>query len=145
MLLMRHAKSRWDEGVSDHDRSLEPRGQQDAWRMGSWLKDEDLAPERIIASSARRAQDTAGLVAQACGFQGRIETEERLYRAGVEDLERIIASLDDRRTLLVGHNPTFEEVVCRRAPDAVPDGKRMPTATVVVLEEPVRWVRPRDL
>ena len=44
LLLLRHAKSRWDEtGAADHDRGLAPRGERAAARIGRLLGTEELA------------------------------------------------------------------------------------------------------
>jgi phosphohistidine phosphatase len=51
LIIMRHAKSDWASGnESDFDRPLAKRGSKDANRMGSWLAEQDLSPDIIIAS-----------------------------------------------------------------------------------------------
>jgi len=37
LLLLRHAKSAWPDGVDDHDRPLAERGRRDAPRMGAHM------------------------------------------------------------------------------------------------------------
>ena len=59
LLILRHAKSSWDHpGLRDHDRPLNPRGRRDAPRMGRFLVERDLVPERIVSSTAVRARTT---------------------------------------------------------------------------------------
>ncbi len=59
-LIMRHAKSDWGTpGERDFDRPLAKRGQRDAPRMDEWLRAQGLVPELVLASSARRARETA--------------------------------------------------------------------------------------
>jgi phosphohistidine phosphatase len=56
LLILRHAKSSWsDASLSDHDRPLNKRGKGDAPKMGSLLRAEELTPDLIISSSAKRA------------------------------------------------------------------------------------------
>ena len=53
---MRHAKSSWGvPTMPDHDRPLNNRGKKDAPRMGKLLKENNLIPDIIISSTARRA------------------------------------------------------------------------------------------
>jgi len=69
LLLMRHAKSSWDNSeLADFDRPLNGRGRQDAPRIGQLLAHEDLTPDLIITSAARRAATTAELVDLAAGY-----------------------------------------------------------------------------
>jgi len=69
LLLMRHAKSSWDDAaISDYDRPLNARGRRAAPRMGQLLREEGLVPDLIVTSSARRALETAQAVATAAGY-----------------------------------------------------------------------------
>ena len=44
LILLRHAKSDYPDGVSDHERPLAPRGQRDAPRMGREIARRGLQP-----------------------------------------------------------------------------------------------------
>ena len=69
LTLVRHAKSSWkDTSLRDRDRPLNKRGQKAAPRMGRLLREEGLAPDRILSSTAVRARTTAWAAAEACGF-----------------------------------------------------------------------------
>ena len=82
LLLMRHAKSSWDDpDVADHDRPLNKRGKKDAPRMGQWLAEQGLTPEVIVTSTAKRARKTAELVAESCGCQREPIVLPELYHA----------------------------------------------------------------
>lgn len=63
LLLLRHAKSAWPDGVADHDRPLADRGRRDAPRMGAYIAKAGLQPDFALVSSALRTQETWGLVA----------------------------------------------------------------------------------
>ena len=65
LLLLRHAKSAWPEGVEDHDRPLGDRGRRDAPRMGAYMASAGLQPGFALVSSARRTQETWALVEPA--------------------------------------------------------------------------------
>ena len=72
LLLLRHAKSDWDtDAGSDIERPLAKRGRRDAPRIGEWLRERpELHPERVIASPAERARETAVLVLETIGEDG---------------------------------------------------------------------------
>jgi len=116
LLLMRHAKSSWkDPDLDDHDRGLSSRGKKDAPRMGELLKDENLLPDYIVTSSARRARKTADHVVLASGFRGECRMTGELYMAGADKIQQVIQQMPDVyvRPLLIGHNPGLEEFLDR--------------------------------
>jgi phosphohistidine phosphatase len=127
LLLMRHAKSSWDDpDLEDHDRPLNKRGKRDAPRMGRLLLDQGLGPDLIVTSSAIRARRTGELVAETCG-DPPLQIEPDLYHAGPEEILEVIAALaGPRRLLVVGHNPGLEELVSMIADEWT----RMPTAAI---------------
>ena len=80
LLLLRHAKSSWDQPeMKDHDRPLNKRGKKEAPKVGKYLKDNNLVPDLILSSTARRAHDTAQAVAEESGFDKPIELNQDLY------------------------------------------------------------------
>ena len=108
LILLRHAKSSWDDDVADVDRPLAARGERDAPRMGKRLKARHARPDLIVTSHAARAQRTAELVAKALGIKRKeLKTERALYLAAPADILGVVAAQDDSLTclLLVGHNP----------------------------------------
>jgi phosphohistidine phosphatase len=114
LLVLRHAKSSWaDDDLSDFDRPLNDRGRHDAPRMGQLMAREDLVPDLIITSSAKRAATTAKLVAQAAGYEGEIRRSEHLYLAEPGEYVVEARQVDDGVACLmvVGHNPGIEELV----------------------------------
>lgn len=115
LYLVRHAKSSWeDAGLSDHDRPLNQRGERDAPQMGKRLKKRKPQPEVIISSSAVRAKTTAKALAKEIGFsKSDVTIDERIYGAGPKDIVSIIHEMDNKIdcTMLVGHNPTFTDLV----------------------------------
>jgi phosphohistidine phosphatase len=139
LLLMRHAKSSWDNpSLSDHDRPLNKRGKRVAPRMGKLLGEVDLIPDEIISSTAKRAKMTVEGLLEACPFEGDVVYTRNLYHADVEEQIEVLQSLKDEVgiALLVGHNPGMEiflEIICD-------ESEHMPTAAIAYIQFDVgRW------
>lgn len=132
LLILRHAKSSWKYDLPDHERPLNRRGTTDAPRMGVVLLEAGLTPDRIVSSTAIRAQTTARLVAEACAFEDHVDLRENLYLSGskayLHTLQQLPAGVD--RAMIVGHNPDVEELVHVLTGRAV----RMPTAALAHVE-----------
>lgn len=133
LLILRHAKSSWkDDTLPDHDRPLNRRGQGDAPEVGKRLRNEDLIPDVVLSSSARRAHQTAEAVVDECGCTGEIQLSAELYGGGpeayLEALRNLPGSVDC--ALVVGHNPDLEELVDILTGESV----RLPTAGLAHLE-----------
>jgi len=114
LLLLRHAKSSHkDSDVDDHERSLNKRGKKDAPKMGRLLKDQDLLPELLIASTAKRCRKTAEHVIAASGYRGHTRFCGELYEAHASTLLDFLAGFENtaNRVLLIGHNPGLEELL----------------------------------
>jgi phosphohistidine phosphatase len=114
LLLLRHAKSSWKQpDMNDHDRPLNKRGKKEAPKVGIYLKMNDLLPDLMLSSTARRAQDTARAVAEESGFEGQIDLHQDLYLSDIACYLDILQSLPDtaKRVLVVGHNPEMDELL----------------------------------
>ncbi len=114
LLVLRHAKSSWKHvGLTDHDRPLNKRGKRDAPRMGALMADEDIVPDLILSSTAKRARTTARRAAAAAGYEGEIELREDLYHAAPSDYIDAVAAVSEavQRVMVVGHNPGMESLV----------------------------------
>ncbi|MCA9937644.1 MAG: histidine phosphatase family protein [Anaerolineales bacterium] len=136
LLLMRHAKSSWDNAhLSDYDRPLNKRGQVNAPRMGQWLAQQELVPDLIISSSAERALATAEAVALACGYEKEIQVFRTLYHGDPEDYLALLAAVPDavQRVMMVGHNPGIAELVGQ----LTEAWEQMPTAAVAHVALPI--------
>jgi phosphohistidine phosphatase len=133
LLLLRHAKSSWkDEELGDHDRPLNKRGKREAPRIGQLLQEQQLHPDLIISSTAKRARKTASKAARQCHYQGIIELDGTLYLAPPEAYIAALRALDDQLqcVLMVGHNPGLEQWLALLTGYAVD----LPTATLAHLE-----------
>jgi phosphohistidine phosphatase len=107
--LLRHAKSSWANGnLSDKQRPLNGRGQNDAPAMGERFAARGEELDQVLSSPALRAHTTAQLFCDACGFPSRdIVVEPDLYFSGSGSIEDLILAQDDRvrALMLVFHNP----------------------------------------
>ena len=144
VLLLRHAKSSWkDTGISDHSRPLNRRGRKDAPRMGQVLIEEDLVPDVILCSTARRARDTVDLVADVSGFGGEIIYLESFYHAWPSDFLDALRSLssDINSAMIVGHNPSMEMLLEM----LTEEDERLPTAALALIKLPIEnWSQITD-
>jgi phosphohistidine phosphatase len=116
LLLLRHAKSSWDDAnLLDYERPLNSRGKQNASTMGNFLKKQNLVPDLIISSTAKRANKTADIIAKKSGYDKKIFESKVLYGATADDYTSVIHDINNeyKTVLLVGHNPTIEEVLER--------------------------------
>jgi phosphohistidine phosphatase len=142
ILLLRHAKSDWSNpGLPDVDRPLAGRGKKDAPRMGKLLLRFKCVPDIIISSPAKRAQMTAELVAETCGYKKTIQYLESLYGGSSREIISILKNLLDtvERSLIISHNPTLEETIrilltprANNLEDCIK--VRFPTAAMICME-----------
>jgi phosphohistidine phosphatase len=163
LLLMRHAKSSWDDpSLSDRDRPLNRRGRRAAAAIGEYLRDHGLVPDAVLCSPAVRARET--LDRSGLGPATTIERDE-LYGADAATLlEAIRSAPPDARTLaVIAHDPGVHDLAVSLAagasgPDAGSLRDRFPTGAVAAFATDGGWdavdprsvrlvafVRPRDL
>jgi phosphohistidine phosphatase len=129
LVLMRHAKSDWDASYgADHDRPLGERGVRSARIMGRLLAAGDQAPDLVIASTAKRAVQTASLASDAGGWNCPLIDDRKLYGGGPGAVLKSIGSHGGlaQRVLVVGHEPTWSMLVS----DLVGARVEMKTASV---------------
>ena len=113
LILLRHAKSDWSKaGQADHDRALNARGRKTAPRMGSYLAEQSLVPDLVIASTAVRVRDTLDLVLGALGRSPKVTSDRRLYEADAEDILDVVRETKAavHTLLVVGHNPGLSDL-----------------------------------
>lgn len=118
LLLIRHAKSSWNDlGARDFDRSLNHRGRHDVPGMGRHLAARldrgNLRLEVFLCSSARRAVETASLLAPELAFpSASIDWCKELYLASPATMLGVVRSVPDHATTaaLLAHNPGITEL-----------------------------------
>jgi phosphohistidine phosphatase len=150
LVLLRHGKSGYPDGVDDHDRPLADRGQREAPVAGRLLRRsladhtgrtgaDGPAVDLVLVSSARRAQETWLAVAPEMGEVGQVQTQDDLYLATVEDLLDVVHDLPDAAAtvLVVGHNDGLEMLAAELSGADV----RLKTSTYAVLTSERAWAR----
>lgn len=109
LYLLRHAKaSSHYEDYDDIDRPLKPRGVQDAYALGSKLKEKRIAIDQIAVSSAARALQTASIVVREAGLRfENLRVAPELYLPNQGETLAYIQQLPDdvASAMVVGHNP----------------------------------------
>ncbi len=112
LLLLRHAKSSWDEPhLSDHARPLNVRGRQAAAAMAREMRRLGLLPDLVLVSSARRTLQTLSAL-EPWQDPPRIVPLDALYLAPASDLLEALQHADPEAhcVLLVGHNPGLHDL-----------------------------------
>jgi phosphohistidine phosphatase len=141
ILLLRHAKSAWDEpGLDDLERPLAPRGRRAAALMGVYLRDEDLVPDLVLCSAARRAAETWEIAAHELPKPPAIEHDPALYMVSGERLLKRLRKLPAtvKTVLVVGHEGGVDVLARRLVNDGAAPlrrrlGEKFPTAALVVI------------
>jgi len=140
LILLRHAEAERLSPGGDRERPLTASGLRDAVAAARLIAELDLSPDAIVSSDARRAQQTAEIVAGVLGWSAPIAIEPALYGADVPQLLAAIRRLPDSAAsaLLIGHNPGFEDLAAALA--ANDEYVRLHTASFANLLLPVeRW------
>ncbi|MDI3315514.1 MAG: histidine phosphatase family protein [Mycobacterium sp.] len=144
LLLLRHAKSAWPEGVADHDRPLAPRGVREAGLAGDWLRANFPGIDRVLCSTATRARETW----VRAGVDAPVRYVDRLYGVTAEEVIDEIHHVEEavNSLLVIGHEPTISEVALRLAGAEGTDtavvervSAKFPTSAIAVLRVPGRW------
>ena len=117
LILMRHSKSAYPLGITDHDRPLNDRGSRDAQAACQWFTQQAFAIDEAWVSSARRAQQTwAGIesgVRTATAPSFAQTTIPALYEASVGRLVTLLSQATASTLLVVAHNPGIEQLIER--------------------------------
>lgn len=140
LLLLRHAKSSWDDpSLDDFDRPLAPRGRKAAKLMGQVIAEHGWRPGFVLVSAALRARQTWQRVAAELGSE-RPDTnhDEALYMASADQLLDAIRATEPQtqRLMVIGHNPGMETLALGLAAPASDAGalnrmrKKFPTAAL---------------
>jgi phosphohistidine phosphatase len=112
LLLMRHAKSSWDDPkMPDHARPLNARGRQAAKAMRRAMRDLGLVPDVVLVSSARRTLQTMEAL-EPWEETPLVEPMDGLYLVGAPHLLQVLHTVAEtaRSVLLLAHNPGLHEL-----------------------------------
>ncbi|MBL8571054.1 MAG: histidine phosphatase family protein [Phreatobacter sp.] len=149
LILLRHTKSDWPNGMVDRDRPLAKRGRRAAPLMGRVLIERDFVPDKVLVSTAQRTVETWALASAGLIRFPPATPEPRIYEAAPHVLANVIRETSDevRTLLLVGHNPGIEAL----AYDLIAEGqadlrqrlsRKYPTGGLAVIDCAIdRWTQ----
>lgn len=155
LVLVRHAKSSWDEPGDDHNRPLAPRGERDARAVGRYLREQAIAPDLVLCSTAARARATADGIADGIAdgtadgglSAGSVRYLDEIYDASAAALVAVLRAVPEptETVLMIGHAPGVPSLLEQLAV-AQPDSEswirattKYPTSGVAILTVPVEW------
>ena len=144
LVLLRHAKSAYPDGVADHDRPLASRGKREAGLAGDWLRAHLPAIDAVLCSTATRTRETL----TRTGIDAPVGYVERLYDSTPGTVIGEINGMGDDISVLlvVGHEPTMSGLALGLAnPDtanadaAARISTKFPTSAIAVLRLNGSW------
>ena len=149
LLLLRHAKSSWDDpSLDDFDRPLAGRGQKAALVMAREIVRRGWSPDTVFVSTALRTRQTWQLAAPTLGERRpRAVYDDALYMASAEQIMACIRRSPEtkQRLLVLGHNPGLEELALELAGPGSDDAAlarlraKFPTAAMARFEVAGKW------
>ncbi|WEX88867.1 histidine phosphatase family protein [Sinorhizobium garamanticum] len=141
LLLLRHGKSAWPEGVADHRRPLAGRGRRAAPAIGAFMARQELIPDLALVSTARRAQETWELVAGELPHKVEARDAVAIYEVAARAMIDVIRNVEPsvEKLMLVGHNPGMVELALLLAGGGdevalVRLREKFPTAALAVMD-----------
>ncbi len=105
---MRHAETESVRpSLKDFDRALTEHGQQEAVGVAHYLRANELTPELILHSPARRARETVTTMIEQFETPPNTEESRKLYLASPEDITNSAQLIPDQvsSAAFVGHSP----------------------------------------
>ncbi|MGU3435666.1 SixA phosphatase family protein [Actinomycetes bacterium M1A6_2h] len=142
LILMRHGKSGYPDGVDDHDRPLAARGQYQAGLAGEWIRANVGNVDAAICSTALRTRETLA----ATEIDAPVRYENAVYGGSPEDILGEITLTDSsvRSLLVVGHAPGTPWTALELADNPDSDEAtwirtRFPTSGLAVLTTESSW------
>jgi phosphohistidine phosphatase len=105
--------------------------------VGAALRAAGVAPDLVVCSNARRAQQTWRRAAAALGHPCPVREEPRAYAATAGELLEIVRELPEEagNVVLVGHNPGIEELATALSGEEL----TFRTSALAVLGVPGPW------
>lgn len=146
-MLLRHAKSSWDDlDMDDRERPLNRRGHLAAPLIASFMLQEHAVPDVALVSPALRAQQTWSYCAKLFAGKTLTRTVEATYDFGEgEELFEAVRYHGGTTTnlLLVGHNPSIEGLAslligAGNATLVKRMTRKFPTAALAIIDLPGR-------
>jgi phosphohistidine phosphatase len=161
LYLLRHAKSSWETPtLHDHDRPLAPRGIRACDVIADHLREQAIAPDLVLCSTAVRARRTLEGVLEGFARPPRIDYEAAIYGASAATLIDLLRHLPAARlqqppspagqrrpdgpesVMLIGHQPGIGDLAMSLAASGARLADleaKFPTAALATLELEVDW------
>lgn len=115
LYFLRHASAGqpFDTPKKDEKRGLDKEGIEQCGLVGRFLAAGEVQVDAIVSSPLKRAAQTAFLVGNEMGFEGKIQMEPALRPAGTfADFRAVLEKHRKQESVLfVGHNPNLSEFV----------------------------------
>ena len=134
ILLIRHAKSSWDQDVNDLKRPLSMRGITDATLLSREFMAFGFDPDAVFSSPANRALATCDIFMENLKLhKDLLNIEEQLYDFGGNQVLHFIKSLNDnlKKIMIFGHNHALT-LLANSFGDSYVDN--LPTSGVVMID-----------
>jgi phosphohistidine phosphatase len=146
LYIVRHASA--GEGLStpkkDEKRPLDADGIEQCGIMGRALAALNVQPEAIISSPLKRATQTASLIGNELGYEGKLQLEAALRpEASFADFRRMLEKYSKQEAVMVvGHNPSITEflarIITKSASEALIEFKKGAVARVETVRHAAR-------
>jgi phosphohistidine phosphatase len=107
---LRHGEAEPHDARPDVERRLTPRGEDQSRAAGAALSALELTFQLAVTSPRVRALDTARLACESVGCEPVVH-EPLSAGFDADDALELARAGPNKRVLLVGHNPDFEQVV----------------------------------
>ncbi|WP_174554227.1 SixA phosphatase family protein [Mycolicibacterium peregrinum] len=146
LLLMRHAKSDYPDGVADHDRPLAARGIREAGLAGDWIRANFAEVDAVLCSTATRTRQTL----ERTGIEAPVQYAERIYDARpgtvIDEINGVASRFgtEPSTVLVIGHEPAMSAVALgladgsnRTAAESI--SLKFPTSAIAVLRTGDPW------
>ena len=147
LLLVRHAKSSWDDfSLNDFDRPLAPRGIRALEKMAAHLQTSEASPDLVLCSTAVRTRATLDGLRSALPGTAAVDYVDAIYGASTRTLLGLVRGVDEKVgcLLLVGHNPATQELALALAGGGEIDlrhrmWEKYPTGAIATLSFEGTW------
>lgn len=150
LVLLRHAKSDYPDGVDDHERPLAARGIREAGLAGDWLRTHLTPLDAVLCSTATRTRQTL----ERARIDAPVHYADRLYDATpgmvIDEINMVARRFDHPvdTLLVIGHEPAMSHVALGLAAVEVSNREaaagiatKFPTSALAVLRTEQGWDR----
>jgi phosphohistidine phosphatase len=114
--MVRHANAgqHLSNPKKDEKRPLDAAGIEQCGIVGRALAALNVQPDVIISSPLKRATQTASLIGNELGYEGKLLLEAAMRpEASFADFRRMLDKYSKYEAIMVGHNPSISEFLAR--------------------------------